>query len=146
MLRSGDLPWPDRTAAQAADGTRLAPPARRVPSRHGAPAFVAAIGQAVSVLHACTLKVDLRIPDSHSLKAKRAVVKHLVEGARSRFHVSAAEVGAQDKWQRCELGFAAVSGTPAQVTEVLDSVERFIWSEPQVDVVSSERAWIEADA
>lgn len=98
------------------------------------------------MLHACAMTVDLRIPDSHSLKAKRAVVKHLVEGARSRYHVAAAEVGLQDQWQRCELGFAAVSGAPAQVTDVLDAVERLIWSEPQVEVVSSARAWIEADA
>ena len=46
-------------------------------------------------------------------------------------------------WQRCELGFAAVSGTNGQVTAVLDSVERFIWSEPAVEVVSMERTWLE---
>ena len=87
------------------------------------------------MLHACALTVDLRIPDSHSLKEKRGTVKHLVEACRSRFDVAAAEVGFQDQWQRSELGFAAVSGSPGQVESVLDSVERFVWSHPEVEVV-----------
>jgi uncharacterized protein YlxP (DUF503 family) len=57
--------------------------------------------------------------------------------------VAAAEVDHQDQWQRCELGFAAVSGTPGQVTDVLDSVERFIWSDLEIEVVSMERTWLE---
>jgi len=97
------------------------------------------------MLHACALTVDLRIPASHSLKAKRATVKHLVEGCRSRFAVASAEVGFQDQWQRSELGFAAVSGSPGQVEDVLDAVERFVWSHPDVEVVGSSRAWLEAD-
>ena len=97
------------------------------------------------MVHACVLTVDLRIPDSRSLKAKRGIVKHLVEGSRSRYDVAAAEVGYQDQWQRSELGFAAVSGTPRQVESVLDAVERFVWSHPEVEVVSSSRAWLETD-
>ena len=100
-------------------------------------------GSVVIVLHACTLAVDLRIPASHSLKEKRAIVRHLVDGARSRFEVAAAEVGRQDQWQRSELGFAAVSGTPGLVQSVLDAVERFVWSSPGVEVLSCERVWLE---
>jgi uncharacterized protein YlxP (DUF503 family) len=95
------------------------------------------------VIHACALTVELRIPASHSLKAKRAVVRHLVEGSRSRFAVASAETDHQDQWQRCQLGFAAVSGAPGQVTDVLDSVERFIWSVAEVEVVAMERTWLE---
>ena len=42
------------------------------------------------------LDVELHIPASHSLKAKRSVVKHLVETSRSRFRVASAEVSHQD--------------------------------------------------
>ena len=74
------------------------------------------------MMHACALAMDLRIPASRSLKAKRAVVKHVVETAKSRYGVAAAEVGHQDQWQRAELGFAAVAGSPAHVDKVLDAV------------------------
>ncbi len=71
------------------------------------------------------------------------MVKHLVEVCRSRFGVAAAEVSYQDLWQRSELGFAAVAASPGHVQEVLDSVERFVWSHPQVDVVADGRCWLE---
>ena len=97
------------------------------------------------MLHACTLALDLRIPNCHSLKEKRGTVRHLVDSSRSRFGVAAAEVGFQDQWQRSELGFAAVSGTPGHVESLLDTVERFVWSHPGVEVVGSARAWLESE-
>ncbi len=97
------------------------------------------------MLHVCALSVDLRIVESRSLKAKRAVVKHLVERARNRFGVAAAEVGHQPRWQRTELGFAAVAGSPGHVDEILDAVERFVWSHPEVEVIAASRAWLEGE-
>ena len=102
-------------------------------------------GMLVVVLHACVLAVDARIPASHSLKEKRAVVRHLVDGARSRFGVASAEVGHQDQWQRCALGFAAVAGTHGHVVSMLESVERFVWSSPEIEVVSTTWTWLEPD-
>jgi uncharacterized protein len=96
------------------------------------------------MMHACTLTLDLHLPDSGSLKAKRSVVKHVVETCKSRFGVAAAEVSHQDRWQRSELAFAAVAGSPGHVEDVLDSVERFVWSQPQLEVVADCRRWVEA--
>jgi len=85
----------------------------------------------------------MRLPDCHSLKEKRAVVKTILQGSIRRFGVSAAEVGHQDKWQRAELGFAAVSGSATHAEEVIDAVERFVWSFPEVEVVDASRGWSE---
>jgi uncharacterized protein YlxP (DUF503 family) len=98
------------------------------------------------MMHACALSMEIRIPGSRSLKAKRTVVKHLVETSRSRFGVAAAEVGYQNQWQRAELAFAAVSGSQGQVEELLDTVERFVWSHPEVEVLADGRWWLEADS
>ena len=87
-------------------------------------------------MHTATLKVELHIPTSHSLKEKRAVIKPILEGARRRFQVAAAEVDHQGKWQRASLGFAVVGGSPAHVSVVLDKVERFVWSFPEIDVIA----------
>jgi len=89
------------------------------------------------------LAVDLRLPQSHSLKEKRAVVKTIIQGAARRFGVAAAEVDHQDKWQRAVLGFACVAGDEGHVREVLDSVERFVWSFPEVEVVDATVRWME---
>ena len=95
-------------------------------------------------MHAAALAIDLHLvqPDIRSLKAKRAVVKPVLEGCRRRFSVSVAEVGHQDLWQRAEIGVAVVASSHRQLVEVLDAVERFVWSFPEVEVVSCERTWI----
>jgi uncharacterized protein len=92
-------------------------------------------------VHAAALRVELHLPQSRSLKEKRAVLRPILEGSRNRFGVAAAEVGKQDRWQAAELAMAAVSSTPRHVSEVLDSVERFVWSFPEVEVISCERLW-----
>lgn len=88
------------------------------------------------------IELDLHLPEPRSLKAKRAVVKPVIEGCRRRFGVSVAEVGHQDRWQRAEIGVAAVASSHSQLVEVLDAVERFVWSFPELEVVSCERTWI----
>jgi uncharacterized protein YlxP (DUF503 family) len=88
-------------------------------------------------------EVDLCLPECRSLKAKRSVVKSIVEGARRRYGVAAAEVGSQDSWQRVRLGFAAVSSSARHAEEVVDEVDRYVWSFPQVQVLGTERRWLE---
>jgi uncharacterized protein YlxP (DUF503 family) len=97
------------------------------------------------MMHVCALAMELHIPASGSLKAKRAVVKHVVETSKSRFSVAAAEVSHHDRWQHSELGFAAVGGSPAHVQDVLDSVERFVWSQPDLTVLNTQRTWLEME-
>jgi uncharacterized protein len=95
------------------------------------------------MMHACAIAMEIRIPTSGSLKSKRTVIKHLVTTSKARFGVAAAEVGYQEKWQRSELGFAAVADSHTYVEDVLDSVERFVWSHPEIEVLGSSRRWLE---
>jgi uncharacterized protein YlxP (DUF503 family) len=88
-------------------------------------------------------EVELHLPHAHSLKDKRQVVKSLVEASRRRFSISAAEVGRQDSWQRARLGFAVVASSAAQAESVLDDVDRFVWSRNEIEVLSTERVWLE---
>ena len=65
------------------------------------------------------------------------MVKPILEGARRRFQVSAAEVAHHDKWQRAELGFAVVGAHAGHLEEVLAAVERFVWSFPEAEILGS---------
>jgi uncharacterized protein len=71
-------------------------------------------------------RFDLRIPDCHSLKQKRHVVKGLTESIRSKFTVSVAEVDHQDLWQRATLAVAVVGAQEYHLRKVLSSVESFV--------------------
>lgn len=86
--------------------------------------------------------MKLRLREVHSLKEKRAAIRPIVEGARRRYQVAAAEVGEQDRWQLASLGMACVSASAKHAAEVMDALERFVWSFPEVEVLSVERQWM----
>lgn len=65
------------------------------------------------------------------------MVKPILEGARRRFQVAAAEVAHQDKWQRAGLGFAVVGADARHLQDVLAGVERFVWSFPEAEVLDT---------
>jgi uncharacterized protein YlxP (DUF503 family) len=97
-------------------------------------------------VHVAAVSFDLHLPQAHSLKDKRAIIKPILEGCRHRYRVAAAEVEHADRWQRAGLGMAVVSSTPSHASDVLDQVERFVWSFPEVEVVACERHWMEEEA
>jgi uncharacterized protein YlxP (DUF503 family) len=88
--------------------------------------------------------MELRLRDVHSLKEKRSVVRPIMEGAHRRFAVAVSEVAHQDSLRQATVGMAVVSGDAGHATEVIDAVERFVWSFPEIEVLSAERNWLEA--
>ena len=89
--------------------------------------------------------VDLHLPEVRSLKAKRAVVKPITEGIRRRYAASVSEVAFQDTWQRARIGVAVVASSEHQAGEIVDAVERFVWSHPEVQVLDSRRSWLDVE-
>ncbi len=93
-------------------------------------------------MHVLAVEIDVHIPASQSLKDRRQVVQAVLAGARQRYRVSAAEVAGQDTWQRAALGFAVVASAPGLAESVMDEVERFVWSFPELEVLDTERTWL----
>jgi len=81
----------------------------------------------------CT--VELYLPESQSLKAKRQVLLSVKDKVRDRFNVSIAEVGDQDLWQKAVLGIASIANERKHVNQVLDQVVNLIRSIPMVDLI-----------
>jgi uncharacterized protein YlxP (DUF503 family) len=71
-------------------------------------------------------QLDLLIRETHSLKGKRRIVKQIIGRVRSKFNVSIAEVGDQDLWQRCRLGFCLVGNEKRFINSALDKIVDFI--------------------
>ncbi len=84
-----------------------------------------------------SLRIDLVIPGSASLKDKRHAVRSLRDRIKSRFNVSVAEVDHQDLWQRAALGIAVVSADGQVVREVLDNVRRLVEQDVRVSVLDA---------
>lgn len=81
------------------------------------------------------VRVELHIPASGSLKAKRSVVRSLKERIRARVHAAVAEVDHQDLWQRAALGVAVVSADAGQVREMLQAVRSLVDSAFEAQVL-----------
>ena len=96
-------------------------------------------------MHAAAVCFDLHIPQSRSLKAKRATIRPIVDGLRHRFHCSVAEVDHHDQWQRAAIAVAVVGNTESHVREVLDTVERFVFAAPDIELLHVETAWLESE-
>jgi uncharacterized protein len=71
-------------------------------------------------------RIDLSLPEGHSLKEKRMVLKSLVSRIKNTFNVSVAEVDNQDLWQTATIGIACVSNDGRLANEVLSKVINFI--------------------
>ena len=84
-----------------------------------------------------SLVVTLHIPESHSLKEKRQVVRSVVERVRRTFNVAVAEVADQDTWQLATLGVACVSGDGRHADEVCQKVLRYIEEEGEALLTGS---------
>jgi uncharacterized protein YlxP (DUF503 family) len=83
-------------------------------------------------------KLDLRIPENHSLKEKRHVLRKLMDRVRNRFNVAIAEVGDNDIWQRAQMGFCTVGNDRRHINSSLDKVIYFIEQMNLVEMVRTE--------
>ena len=77
------------------------------------------------------LQVDLSIPSSDSLKAKRMVLRSVKDRIRKNFNVSIAEVEDNDQWQSAGLAIAIVSNDRRFANRVLSKIVDFIGTSPE---------------
>jgi uncharacterized protein len=70
--------------------------------------------------------IQLRIPESGSLKEKRGVLNKLLKRAQNEFNISIAQVGELDRHQFAEVGFAVVGNESRYVNGKVDHLLRFI--------------------
>jgi len=71
------------------------------------------------------LRLSFRLPESHSLKEKRGLIKPVIARLHREFNVSVAEVADQDLWQSCELLVTCASGSGRQAEIVLTRVLQY---------------------
>jgi uncharacterized protein len=94
-------------------------------------------------VHAAAVCFELHVPESRSLKSKRAAIRPIVDGLRHRFKVSVAEVDHQDTWQRAAIGVALVAESAGHLQEVLDAIERFVAAAADIELLDTDTTWLD---
>ncbi len=90
--------------------------------------------------------LELHLPYAHDLKAKRRVVRSLVERLHARFRISAAETAWHDLHQRAEIGVALVARDAAEAERMLDEVLRLAELETEAEVADWSPQILEEEA
>ena len=70
--------------------------------------------------------MELFLPNSHSLKAKRQVARSVATRIRNQFNVTVAEADDNDLWQRLTLGVCCLSNDTRHANEILSNVVAFV--------------------
>ena len=84
-------------------------------------------------------KLELHLPEVHSLKEKRQILKKVIARTQNHFALAIAEVGAQDLWQRAEIGFSYVGNDEVKLQKLVDKTIAFIENLHLAEPLSQER-------
>ena len=68
------------------------------------------------------LTLEIYIPEAHSLKDKRQVLRSLKDRLRGKFNVAVAELEGQDSWQRSVVGVVSLSNNAGHLEQSLRTV------------------------
>jgi uncharacterized protein len=68
------------------------------------------------------LTLEIHLPESHSLKDKRQVLRSLKDRLRGKFNVAVAELDGQDSWQRAVIGIVSLSNNTGHLEQSLRTV------------------------
>ena len=92
---------------------------------------------------AVAIRLELRILDARSLKAKRAVLRPHVERLRRMASLSVAEIGHQDAWQRSVLGVAIVAPDRHSLEAMIAKVRSHVDAQLDIELVEFSISYLE---
>jgi len=87
---------------------------------------------------------ELLLPESHSLKEKRMVLRSVKAQLVNRVSCSIAEVDHHDVWQRSRLTLACVAREAGEADRLLDTAERWLLTQ-DFELIAHERDLVSLD-
>ncbi len=93
-------------------------------------------------MHILLIRLNLEIPQAHSLKDKRRQIKSLKERIMSRFNASVAEVDMLDNWQKSVLAVCMVSNDKSYLDKQFSLLEARVLEYAELELLSMEREWL----
>ena len=70
-------------------------------------------------------RVEIFLPENHSLKEKRQATKRIVERTRQKFNVSVMEIDRTNLWQRVTIGFSVVGSGRDIVERMIENIHLY---------------------
>jgi len=80
------------------------------------------------------LKMIFTIDGAFSLKEKRHIIKSIIERTKSKFNVSVAEVGLNDKWKNAVIGVVCVTNEVGHADSMLASIVNYVENDGRAEL------------
>ena len=94
-------------------------------------------------MRAAALRVELHLPGPQSLKAKRAILRPVIEGIKRLGSFSVAEVDHQDSWQRAAIGVAIAARDGENLAMQIAKLRRYLDTRLEVEVLDIQMTELE---
>ena len=88
------------------------------------------------------LQIEMHVPNAHSLKDKRSVLKSLKDQLRGRFNVAVAELDSNEKWQRATMGLSTLGEDRAYVEGLLKQATEWLRNTRLVELIRVEEEYL----
>ena len=82
-------------------------------------------------------RIEIYLPENHSLKEKRHAMTRIVERTKGKFNISIMEIDQTNLWQKATVGFAVVGVKQDHVSSTIENVSRYIESMYIGEVIAS---------
>ena len=82
--------------------------------------------------------ITFRLHDCRSLKGKRKIIKSIIGQMRNKFNASVAEIGANDSYQKSEIGFSLVGNSRKLLNSKIDKIFNMVEDLGLAEVVDTE--------
>ena len=89
-------------------------------------------------MYTLSVKLTFHISHATSLKDKRQICRRVVDKARHKFNASIAEVDTQDIHRTLTIGIAVVSGAFSHAQKSIDEIIRYMESNANAELISTE--------
>jgi uncharacterized protein len=93
-------------------------------------------------MHILLIKLNLHIPNAHSLKEKRKQIKSLKDRLSHRFNASVAEVDMLDSWQKSVIGLCLLSNDKSYLDKQYSLIEQLVLEYAELELISADREWL----
>ena len=67
-------------------------------------------------------RIEIYLPENHSLKEKRQAMTRIVERTKGKFNISIMEIDQTNLWQKATVGFAVVGVKQDHVNSTIENV------------------------
>ncbi|VAW67368.1 hypothetical protein MNBD_GAMMA08-1196 [hydrothermal vent metagenome] len=93
-------------------------------------------------MHILFIKLNLHIPNAHSLKEKRKQIKSLKDRLSNRFNASVAEIDMLDSWQKSVIGLCLLSTDRSYLDKQYSLIESVVFEYVELELISADREWL----